>query len=83
MRSIFTGLIIVVAACGSPTALPTGAEPPGDPCALLSVAEVERATGSVVLRSGLVPDERRVLPGGPDLCEYVTDGRHGSIPDVG
>lgn len=64
---------------------------PDDPCGLVSVSDVEAATGSVVLRTGIIPDERlieRLIDPPPsgvpkvfqeNPCDYVTDGRHGSI----
>jgi hypothetical protein len=63
---------------------------PREPCALVTVEEVETATGEAVVRVGLVPDERLIRPqGGEEFdlppivtanpCEYVTDGPHASI----
>lgn len=39
----------------------------------------EKATNSTVVSSGLVPDKRLRLPTDSNPCEYVTEGRHGSI----
>ena len=50
-----------------------------DPCALVTVEEVESATASTVVSSGLVPDERLRFPEDPKPCEYVTDGQHEAI----
>jgi hypothetical protein len=62
---------------------------PEDPCALVTVEEVEAATGETVVRVGLIPDERLIrarvekfdLPEifAANPCEYVTDGTHASI----
>ncbi|HEX7247870.1 MAG TPA: hypothetical protein VF351_07190 [Actinomycetota bacterium] len=50
-----------------------------DPCELVSIADVEMATGARVQSSGPVPDEAMIVSGGPPLCEYEVPGRHGTI----
>jgi hypothetical protein len=80
-------LLLVCAACAGADGnvwTPGGSVPdpfdvPSDPCALLTVQEVEAVGGGPVIRTGLVPDERMHDPAGPNPCEYVTGGRHESI----
>jgi hypothetical protein len=85
MRLLSILAILLLAACTSNQTPPghggawTRSPLPGDPCALLTVREVETVTGSQVLKSGLVPDDRKIVPAGPNPCEYVTDGRYASI----
>lgn len=74
MRNMSFVLLAGLVACGgSELALPD------DPCAVVTVEEVEAAIESTVVKSGLVPDERLRRPQGPNPCEYVTDGKHTSI----
>jgi hypothetical protein len=84
MRRLPALLLIVLSACTGNPAQPIkdGASDgtlPNDPCALVTVKEVEGVTGSPVVRSSLVPDERQHRPEDPNPCEYVTDGKHASI----
>jgi hypothetical protein len=85
MRLLSILPILLLGACTSHQAPPghggarTGSPLAGDPCALLTVREVETITGSQVLKSGLVPDDRKIVPAGPNPCEYLTDGRYASI----
>ena len=85
MRCLFLALFFVLAACANDSAAPMEGDAqaafilPDDPCALVSVEEVEAATGSTVVRSGPVPDKLMHVPTAPNPCEYVTDGQHGSI----
>lgn len=74
MRNISFVLLAGLVACG-------GSELtlPDDPCALVTVEEVEAAIESTVVKSGLVPDERLRRPQDSNPCEYVTDGKHTSI----
>ena len=84
---VVLAFIVASSACtGDDSDAPTPVRPPAaagvvprDPCALLTVQEVEAVTGTAVTRSGLVPDERMHDPAGPNPCEYVTGGRHESI----
>jgi heat shock protein HslJ len=50
-----------------------------DPCSLLTDAEVETATGDHVVSSGLVPPERMLVSGGPQLCSYEIPGPYASV----
>jgi hypothetical protein len=79
MRGLRLALLATLAACTGGNATPTPPGLPTDPCALLTVHDVESATGSRVLRSGLVPDEMMIVPDFPNPCQYVTDGKDGSI----
>ena len=88
-------MALVLTACASGAVHSEGAasvDPtlPSDPCSLVTVEEVEAATGSEVVRTGLVPDDRLHRPtdipgwGPPRIfrtnpCEFVTDGMHASI----
>ncbi len=47
---------------------------PDDPCALLTSEQVAAATGSVVLSSSVIPDDRFIFPVEPNPCGYETDG---------
>lgn len=82
-RRVVAGLLLLLAACTGTEGLPGRAQQgvalPKDPCALVTVHEVEAATGSRVIRSGLVPKESMRIPGAPRPCDHVTDGRHASI----
>jgi hypothetical protein len=80
VRHLLVTTLLMVAACsGDASVLTNQAVLPEDPCALVTVKEVEAATGSTVVRSGLISDEQQRLPELQNPCEYVTDGRHGSI----
>ncbi len=52
---------------------------PDDPCALLTREQVAAATGSAVLSSGVIPDERFIFPVEPNPCGYETDGRFAEV----
>jgi hypothetical protein len=72
-------VVVTLAACTGGTGTPTPPSLPTDPCALLSVKDVESTTGHPVVRSGLVPGGMKGGPNFPDPCMYVTHGEDGSI----
>ena len=96
MRAGLVAAAFALAACGGNQAMTSGVDASHlqslsqDPCALVTVEEVEAATGGTVVRAGLIPDERLIRP--PDAeefdlpqiftanpCEYVLDSMYASI----
>jgi hypothetical protein len=71
-------LLIVTAACTGGNGTPTPIELTADPCGLLTISDVEAATGSTVTTTGVVPIDKLL---GPELptCAYKTNGKDGSI----
>lgn len=87
MRRVVAMLALALFACQSQGTgeVPAGSNEadalPSDPCALVTVAEVEAATGSAVEGWRIVPDEEfhGRPPPLPNPCEYLMGGKHTSI----
>jgi hypothetical protein len=83
MQRSFLALAIALTACTSDSETLRGARAgglvPENPCSLVTTTDVEIATDSQVITSGLVPDEQQLRPQDPNPCQYETDGRHASI----
>ena len=52
---------------------------PKNSCELVTVSEVEAATHSAVIQSGLITDDQLMLPGASNPCQYETDDEHTSL----
>jgi hypothetical protein len=79
MRRLTFAACIMLTACTGGSETPAPPLLPSDPCALLTIHDVESATGSRVIRSGLVPESKMIVPTDPKPCRYVTNGRDASI----
>jgi len=78
VRTFVLILLVSITACTGGNGTPTPPELPTDPCAYLTINDVESATGEQVSGAEGVPVDNMVGPQFP-TCMYKTGGRDGSI----